>query len=157
MQQYEGGCLCGDIRYRVSGEPDRVAVCHCRYCQLRTGAPFGSLVYFEAPNVEISEGKPSHFSFTSESGSGWQTSFCSRCATTLFVELEKRPGLIAISYGTFDPPTFHFPITREVFTRSKAHFIGELEAAEHHETIFGYEPARAEDTRLSGAANRKES
>ena len=26
MQQYEGGCLCGDIRYRVSGEPDRVAV-----------------------------------------------------------------------------------------------------------------------------------
>ena len=157
MQQYEGGCLCGDIRYRVSGEPDRVAVCHCRYCQLRTGAPFGSLVYFEASNVEILEGKPSNFSFTSESGSGWQTAFCSRCATTLFIELEKRPGLIAISYGTFDPPTFHFPITREVFTRSKAHFIGELEAAEHHETIFGYEPARAEDTRLSGAANQKES
>ena len=71
------------------------------------------------------------------------------------MELEKRPGLIAISYGTFDPPTFHFPITREVFTRSKAHFIGELEAAEHHETIFGYEPARAEDTRLSGATNQK--
>ena len=156
MQQYDGGCLCGEIRYQASGEPDRVAVCHCRYCQLRTGAPFGSLVYFKTSDVQILQGKPSNFSFTSESGSGWQTAFCSRCATTLFVELEKRPGLIAISYGTFDPPTFHFAITREVFTRSKAHFIRELEATEHHETIFGYEPAGSEDTRLSGAVNQKE-
>jgi len=71
------------------------------------------------------------------------------------MELEKRPGLIAVSYGTFDPPTFHFPITREVFTRSMAHFMGELKAAEHHKTIFGYKPTRTEDTQLFGAANQK--
>ena len=135
MSDYEGGCLCGDIRFLVSGEPDRVAVCHCRYCQLRTGAPFGSLA---------------DYSFISESGTGWTTKFCKKCATTLFVELEKRPGLTGVSYATFDPPTFHFPITREVFTRSKAPFVGELEASEHHETIAGYEPAIEEDSRLAG-------
>ncbi|MAJ81298.1 MAG: hypothetical protein CMF41_00090 [Legionellales bacterium] len=150
MSEYEGGCLCGDIRFLVSDEPDRVAVCHCRYCQLRTGAPFGSLAYFASSEVKLLKGSLTDYSFTSESGTGWTTKFCSKCATTLFVELEKRPGLTGVSYATFDPPTFHFPITREVFTRSKAHFVGELEASEHHETIAGYEAAIEEDTRLAG-------
>lgn len=150
MSEYEGGCLCGDIRFLVSDEPDRVAVCHCRYCQLRTGAPFGSLAYFVSSEVKLLEGSLTDYSFTSESGTGWTTKFCSKCATTLFVELEKRPGLTGVSYATFDPPTFHFPITREVFTRSKAHFVGELEASEHHETIAGYEPTIEEDSRLAG-------
>ena len=152
MGNYEGGCLCGDIRFLVSGEPDRVAVCHCRYCQLRTGAPFGSLAYFVTSEVKLLKGHLTDFSFTSESGSGWTTKFCSKCATTLFVELEKRPGLTGVSYATFDPPTFHFPITREVFTRSKANFVGELEAIEHHETIAGYEPKIDEEGRLDGKA-----
>ena len=106
MAEYQGDCLCGDIRYEVSGDTDLISI---------------------------------NYSFTNESCSGWQTEFCSRCASTLFMQLDKRPGLTAISYGTFDPPTFHFPVTREVFTRSKAHFVGEIEAAEHHETIFGYD------------------
>jgi hypothetical protein len=149
-EQYGGGCLCGEVRYEVKGEPDRAAICHCRYCQLRTGAPFGSLVYFSDEQITTVAGTPSTYSFTSESGSGWTTSFCATCATTLYVNLEKRPGLTAISYGTFDPPTFHFPITREVFTRSKASFIGDIDAEEHHDTIMGYEPTVAEDERLSG-------
>jgi len=152
MGNYEGGCLCGDIRFLVSGEPDRVAVCHCRYCQLRTGAPFGSLAYFVSSEVKLLKGNLTDYSFTSESGTGWTTKFCSKCATTLFVELEKRPGLTGVSYATFDPPTFHFPITREVFTRSKAHFVGELEATEHHETIAGYETKIEEESRLDGKA-----
>ena len=155
MGNYEGGCLCGNIRFLVSGEPDRVAVCHCRYCQLRTGAPFGSLAYFVTSDVKLLKGNLTDFSFTSESGSGWTTKFCSKCATTLFVELEKRPGLTGVSYATFDPPTFHFPITREVFTRSKAHFVGELEATEHYETIVGYEPKIEEDSRLDGKARER--
>jgi len=38
----EGGCLCGDIRYKVSGElspEDRPSFCHCRICQQAAGAP----------------------------------------------------------------------------------------------------------------------
>ena len=35
----EGGCLCGAIRYRVSGEPLARSLCHCRSCRLGAGAP----------------------------------------------------------------------------------------------------------------------
>ncbi len=30
---HEGGCLCGAIRYRVMGNPQRASVCHCTDCQ----------------------------------------------------------------------------------------------------------------------------
>ena len=123
MAEYQGDCLCGDIRYEVSGDTDLISI---------------------------------NYSFTNESCSGWQTEFCSRCASTLFMQLDKRARLTAISYGTFDPPTFHFPVTREVFIRSKAHFVGEIKAAEHHETIVGYNPARSEDARFSGIVDKTE-
>jgi hypothetical protein len=29
----EGGCQCGNIRYRVMGEPVWLAVCHCSECK----------------------------------------------------------------------------------------------------------------------------
>jgi len=38
---HEGGCLCGDIRYRTTAaEPIRVTVCHCTFCQKLTGSAF---------------------------------------------------------------------------------------------------------------------
>tara|TARA_B100000989_G_C19195326_1_gene325377 strand:- start:161 stop:358 length:198 start_codon:yes stop_codon:yes gene_type:complete len=57
---------------------------------------------------------------------------------------------IAISVGTFDPPSFWFNVTCEVFTRSKAHYLGEIAAGETHATISGYNPRQGEDKRLSG-------
>ena len=38
---HQGGCLCGKVRYETDGSPERSGVCHCRYCQLRTGSSFG--------------------------------------------------------------------------------------------------------------------
>jgi len=36
----EGGCLCGDIRYKAIEEPLRVTICHCIFCQRFTGSAF---------------------------------------------------------------------------------------------------------------------
>ncbi|MGY0234100.1 GFA family protein [Longispora urticae] len=41
-----GGCLCGRIRFTVSGEPDYPHVCSCRHCQKRAGGPLQSWVSF---------------------------------------------------------------------------------------------------------------
>jgi hypothetical protein len=35
----EGGCLCGAVRYRLNGEIEESAYCHCRTCQRQSGAP----------------------------------------------------------------------------------------------------------------------
>ena len=57
MSEHNGGCLCGDLRYKVMGTPEIGAVCHCRYCQLRTGSAFGTLAYFKDENFKITAGK----------------------------------------------------------------------------------------------------
>jgi hypothetical protein len=38
MTTYEGGCLCGKVRFRVAAEAIETGYCHCRMCQRNTGA-----------------------------------------------------------------------------------------------------------------------
>jgi hypothetical protein len=42
-----GGCLCGAIRFTVTGEPDDPHICACPHCQKRSGAPFQWWVDFD--------------------------------------------------------------------------------------------------------------
>ena len=52
---HEGGCLCGSVRYQVTGAPEVASICHCRYCQLRSGSAFGISVYFAQDQVQLGE------------------------------------------------------------------------------------------------------
>jgi hypothetical protein len=33
----EGGCTCGEVRYRLTSDPLFVHCCHCLNCQRQTG------------------------------------------------------------------------------------------------------------------------
>lgn len=145
---HEGGCLCGEARYIASGYPEPRGVCHCRYCQLRTGSAFAVLAYFKPENFRLKSGQLTHYGFTSESGKKWDINFCPKCGTTVYYQLEAWGKLIGIDAGTFDPPTFFFDIAGEVFTASKAHFIGDIEADGHFEKFPGYEAKIFEEDRL---------
>ena len=142
---YWGGCACGKVRYEVKGNPQVSAVCHCRYCQLRSGSAFGTLVYFSEENFKIISGKCNTYKFISESGYNWTNQFCKTCATTLTSRLEIKPGHVGVAGGTFDPPTFWYNIVTEVFTRSKAHFVGEIPTEKKSKTIHYYSPKIIED------------
>ena len=144
----EGGCLCGEARYLVSGYPEPRGVCHCRYCQLRTGSAFAVLAYFKPENFSLKSGQLTHYRFTSESDKQWDINFCSKCGTTIYYQLEAWGDLIGIDAGTFDPPSFFFDIAGEVFTDSKAHFLGDIKADRHFEKFPGYEPKIHEEDRL---------
>lgn len=144
----EGGCLCGEARYLVSGYPEPRGVCHCRYCQLRTGSAFAVLAYFKPENFSLKSGQLTHYRFTSESDKQWDINFCSKCGTTVYYQLEAWGDLIGIDSGTFDPPSFFFDIAGEVFIDSKAHFLGDIKADRHFEKFPGYEPKIHEEDRL---------
>ena len=144
----EGGCLCGEARYLVSGYPEPRGVCHCRYCQLRTGSAFAVLAYFKPENFSLKSGQLTHYRFTSESDKQWDINFCSKCGTTVYYQLEAWGDLIGIDSGTFDPPSFFFDIAGEVFTDSRAHFLGDIKADRHFEKFPGYEPKIDEEDRL---------
>jgi hypothetical protein len=146
---HHGGCGCGAVRYRTQGQPVRTGVCHCRYCQTRTGSAFGVSVYFQNAKVVKVSGELKDYTFETESGRSFTTRFCTSCGTTVFWSLAMSPDLTGVAGGTFDPPTFWYPISREIFTRSAAPFV-HTDLPEKHETTASYAPVRQDTENLRG-------
>jgi hypothetical protein len=101
-----GGCRCGAIRYEVSGEAVHHALCHCRDCQLGSGAPMVAWSAFQAGNFRITQGEPVVFN---SSGASFRQ-FCGTCGTPLFfVNEENLPGLVDVQSVTLDDPDAAVP------------------------------------------------
>ena len=116
---HEGGCFCGEVRYRTCGEPVRVSLCSCEWCKKRTGSAFGVSVYFNAEDIVFSKSNMKSFRLTSDAGRWIETGFCRNCGTTVTWKLEFLPGKRGIAGGTFDDPSFWYKPERYVFARSK--------------------------------------
>lgn len=101
MATHEGGCHCGAVRYRVSGEPQHVALCHCTDCRKSSGAPMVAWAAFAENEFEMTKGQPKTFN---SSGSAMR-SFCPDCGTGLYyTNAEYLPGIVDIQSATLDNP-----------------------------------------------------
>lgn len=102
---HEGGCVCGAVRYETRGDPLRVTVCHCAWCQRRTGTAFSVEAIFEDEKVDIQGGPLTKYRHISDRSGRWlDVEFCPRCGTNIGLTLEWRPGVRIIDAGTFDVP-----------------------------------------------------
>ena len=121
---HEGGCLCGAVRYRTRGQPQRVSLCACTWCQKRSGAPVGLSIYFEKSQVTFLQGEMKHHKVTTDADRWLESAFCPNCGTTVGWCLEYFPDYQGIAGGTFDQPTFWYQDPqRLVFARSKPHWF----------------------------------
>ena len=118
-ERHEGGCVCGAVRYRTIGAPERVSACACRWCQKRTGSALGISVYFDKGNVEITQGALQSYRLVSDAGRWIEAEFCTTCGSNVTWTLELRPGFRGIAGGTFDSPTFWYDLEHFVFARSR--------------------------------------
>ena len=133
MLEHAGGCLCGAVRYRIRGDPARYSVCHCRYCQRRTGSAFGLAVIFNKDQVEVS-GTTTAFEHRSDESGRWlKVHFCPRCGTTVVETTEKSPGTIIVQGGTFDNPDAFTP-GQHIWARSAQHWVPLGDIARHEKS-----------------------
>jgi hypothetical protein len=95
---YEGGCLCGQVRWSAFAEPINVRQCHCRNCQRATGGPFFARALFNVAEVTRS-GETTRWA----SSQRLHRLSCARCGTPVFAEPQDGPW-IAISLATLDDP-----------------------------------------------------
>lgn len=123
FQAQEGGCTCGAVRYRVHNDPIRASVCHCKFCQHRTGSAFGIGVYFKQEDVEMLRGTLRVYTHRSDESQRWLAmEFCQNCGTTVTWTMELRPGARAIAGGTFDNPDW-FKVDWHSWTRSAHRWV----------------------------------
>lgn len=118
---HEGGCLCGDIRYRTTADPIRTTICHCTFCQKFTGSAFLVEPIFKAEDVEVSGAEPKVYEHRSGGSGKWvDLNFCPRCGTSLFLRFERFPGVLGLCGGSFDDPDWFDRgpgAGRHIFTR----------------------------------------
>jgi len=104
----EGGCICGAIRYRVTGAPTNSMVCHCQSCRRVAAAPVIAWVTFPTTAFELVRGRPSAF----HSSEPVRRTFCPACGTPLTYEHQHASGTIDVTTCSLDdpnrfPPTHH--------------------------------------------------
>jgi hypothetical protein len=121
--EHTGGCVCGACRFRAMGAPLRVTICHCTWCQRRTGTAFGTEVVFNAEQVELAGTELARYRHVSDESGRWlDIAFCRRCGGNLGFTLEAVPGLRTLPAGSFDDPAWIRPQSlpfRHVYLRSR--------------------------------------
>jgi hypothetical protein len=119
MDQFTGGCLCGDLRITATGRPYRVGLCHCMDCRKHHGALFHASAIFPEDAVTIT-GEAQHY------GSRY---FCPRCGSSVF---SKSGDEIEIGLGALDSPD-QFKPTYELWTIRRESWLPPFPLSRHYE------------------------
>ena len=92
-----GGCLCGGVRYRLTGPLRPVVYCHCGQCR-RTSGHFVAATAVAKDALEVISGESLEWFRSSDSAS---RGFCSRCGSSLFWQPRHKEH-VSIMAGTLD-------------------------------------------------------
>ena len=138
-QTMEGGCACGEMRYRLNRRPLFVHCCHCTWCQKESGSAFAINALIETREIEILKGKPGRAPVPTASGSGQVFLRCEACRIALWSHYSGMGEKIAfVRAGTLDDPSWA-PPDIHIFTSTKAPWV----------TLPAGVPAKAEYYRRS--------
>jgi hypothetical protein len=117
----EGGCSCGEVRYRLTAEPLIVHCCHCLNCQQQTGSAFVINLLIEAARFELLSGEPQPVDVPRERGETQRIYRCPACGVAVFSEYGG-PALRFVRGGTLDGGAQVDPDVH-IYTRSKASWV----------------------------------
>ena len=116
-------CACGRVEVTVEGEPAQVYVCHCDFCQRRSGNVFIASATFPEDQVVAITGETRCYNGLEVEGvgapgipGGINYRFCSVCGSSLYFDMVFPPTgrrFFTIALGcfvdaVFPPPTVEF-------------------------------------------------
>jgi hypothetical protein len=108
MPERSGGCLCGQVRYRLPSEPVIARLCWCRDCQHLAGNGTVNAI-FPTQGIEVT-GAVNEYTRAGESGNLVTRRFCPTCGSHLFADSTGRVGLTVVRVGTLDDPSTIKPL-----------------------------------------------
>src|SRR5512139_2331881 len=117
----DGGCACGEVRYRLTSEPLFVHCCHCLNCQRQTGSAFVVNVLVETDRVELLRGEPVAVDVPRDDGSSQRIWRCPACQIAVFSQYTS-PKVRFVRAGTLDDPSSVEPDVH-IYTRSKLPWV----------------------------------
>jgi hypothetical protein len=120
--QLEGGCACGQMRYRMTSGPLFVHCCHCNDCQRQTGSAFVLNALIETDRVTRISGEVAEYRMPTDSGRPHDVARCTGCGTAVWSRYGGLKVLTFVRAGTLDEPSA-LPPDVHIYTRSKLPWI----------------------------------
>ena len=129
-----GSCLCGGVRYEVSGRLAGVLNCHCSMCRKAHGAAFRSRASVKAADFKWVQGEELVTYY--ESSPGNHRGFCRVCGSPLLSKFDFEPAWYGLPLGALDDdpgvkPKFH------VFVADKAPWFEITDGLPQHPALPG--------------------
>ena len=81
-----GGCLCGAIRYRITGTLGALVFCHCEQCRKAQGVGFAANIPVALTDFEIDRGN--EFLAGYRSSTKKTRFFCTNCGSAIYSYLD---------------------------------------------------------------------
>jgi hypothetical protein len=98
-----GGCLCGAIRYEITGAPLFVSQCCCKDCQKATGTGHTTIIGIHRSQLAM-DGTPATFTNAGDTGGKVTRHFCGVCAGRLYTSGDHPGEIVIVQAGSLDDP-----------------------------------------------------
>lgn len=132
----EGGCTCGEIRYRLLRDPIVVHCCHCSWCQRESGSAFALNAVIEATEVELTGGTPQTVITPSASQKGQEVLRCPTCRVAVWSHYAGAGAKASfIRVGTLDDPAL-CPPDVHIFTSSRLDWFDLRDGVEQFDAFY---------------------
>ncbi len=95
-----GSCLCGQVRYEVSGKLHDPLNCHCSMCRKAQGAAFRSRARAQSRDFRWTAGE--HLVTFFESSPGNHRGFCRVCGSPIVSKFDANASVVSLPLGTLD-------------------------------------------------------
>ncbi|MDO3388518.1 GFA family protein [Gilvimarinus sp. SDUM040013] len=128
----KGSCLCGDVKFVITGDIQSFYLCHCIYCKKGSGSAAAANLFVASADIHWLAGESLRV-FYQVPNSLHVRCFCSQCGSPVPMVLDES-GLVMLPAGCLDDditkaPDAHIFIKREAqWERQAVHakcFAGE--------------------------------
>ncbi len=130
--KYSGSCLCGNIKYEITGNFEKFFFCHCKFCRKDTGSAHASNLFSSTAKLQWLKGKNEVKTFD-YNNSGHVKSFCPNCSSAL-PNIQMDGKLLVVPAGSLDSDIEIIP-TGHIFLSERANWDSELEKVTHFENL----------------------
>lgn len=112
-----GSCLCGAVKYEISGKVGDIVHCHCNTCRKAHGSAFSSVAAVQDRDFHLlsSDSLKSY-----QSSPGKHRFFCSNCGSQVYAKRETASHIV-LRLGSVDS-TLNSPEKEHIWVSDKANW-----------------------------------
>jgi hypothetical protein len=114
MYGQTGGCQCGAVRYRLTGEARMLYACHCTDCQKQSSSAFGMSLIVDPAKVVFTRGGECLKTWEARGDDGElkRCAFCPDCGSRIYHAPQREDEPISLKAGSLDDTSLLRPVAQ---------------------------------------------